>query len=555
MRKFGELYGVTASSLLLLGRQASDFLKACNKSVDELGLSSMSSELSYLKTVKFHIEDILKSKPDFRINSDSDPEEVIKSLLSALSIIIKNRTGIAFSSDTTHFFSDDPFGNVFGDDNDSIEDSFDVFGDSEGLNSEMLLDNETLSGNLTMLNLIEFTNSNEFIKDSLLVSQIDLNNLIDELTLFRDNYTMFEARCRGDVESPINKSNGIQRIVSAGRGNPEVIDFIVKSETRISLFHLSFKELDSLVSEMTSKKLFKDNANSVELDLTMYSDKAVLLGDHIAYAIYNTLNSEEIINGLIALCDLKSKSSDSSKILGIPLSLCYLKFNSFSIKPFCESLESSLNVIPNRNNETLQLAIKGIRDSIKIILDYIDGITLNRNIDADYSNFKTFVEHYILGKPLDDILNKEFLSFLNELHKRKLIPTVKEFSENGNLNENISEYIDTIYDTFKLYKMSKFFSLDDITNVIERDVVEQYGGIDFEMLLEVNKYLRDVYKIIPLTISNLVRNKVLAVSKTNKVTDTTLYNNVKPLVSLVYENYISKYEMSKEPYPGTLVIS
>lgn len=568
MKKFGELNGVTASSLLLLGDKSLDFLKVCNKSIDELNLASMSSELTYLNTVKIHIEDILKSKPEFRINNSANPEEILRDILSSLTLIIKNRTGIESNfGNKTNLFSqeEDLFSDLFDEDSDESDGNLfdDMFGE-EVFESDTTGLEEKLENGITINNLIEFSKSAEYIQNALDISDIDVNNFIDELTLFKECRRVFDSKCKDSDNVPINESPRIKKMLESGRGNLEIIEFVNKSYNRLSLFHLSFNELSGLVKELEDRKLF-ENDNRKEVDTSMYSPKVIAIGDNLAYLIYSNMskvdtyssNTADLLTKLVAFCDVKAtKSSNKSKILGIPLNLCYLKFKGSNYRSFCENLELVTMQTPDRSIETYKLTVKSIVESLQVISNYINTINFDRKNDLDFNSFKEFLTSYIKKSEF-----KEYFSdidmFVRELDNKKLIPSNKQlYALNEDKDKAIEDYATDIYDTFKLYRFSRDFSLDYYNSLLPQEVIDNFGVLDIDTFIEVNCYLRDIYKIIPLTISNYVRSKVLATSKTNKVVNKDVYNEIKPLVELVLENFESKYYMSDlETYSGTLIIS
>lgn len=561
MERFGDLNGVTASSLLLLDEDAVGFLKACNKSIDEINLSSMSTELAYLQTVSNHIEGILKSKPEFNIQGSENKDQLLDNLLSALCMVIKNRTGLDYSFEQTDLFSDDIFGDLFDDSDESDEGFSDLFGD-ESFEAETPED-ETLLDNFNLSNLMSFYNLNKFTQDSVSVSDIDKNSITDEIVLFKEKSSMFEARCKVDPDSPINESKGIKRIISSGRGNPEVIDFIEKSYNRISIFHLTFNEVSGLINEIDELNIFSDNSSSeVESD---FPEKVEAIGDYLAYFIYSNMHKKsytsgeyELVERLIKLCDAKSShNSSKSKVLGIPLNLCYLKFKGSNYRDFCKTLETAVDNIPEGDLNKYYIVIKNILDSLEIISDYIDTVSFNRHADSEYEAFRDYVGECALSNSVGEGYSKVAQEFLKELKNRKLLCSKSQISKYGDeIDDAIDSYVSEIYDTFKLYSLSEKFSTDYYNSLLPQEIIDNFGVIDIETLLQVDDYLRKVYRIIPLTLSNYVKSKILATSKTNKVTEKEIYSAVKPALKLAIENFESKYSAKTNlSIPGTLIIS
>lgn len=569
MNSFGALNGVTASSLLLLEEEANGFLKACNKSIDQINLHSMSNELAYMQSIGGHIRSILKTKPEFHITDGEDKKTILNNILSSLCLVISNRTGISANFGTTDLFGENSFDDLFdeSDDSDDSSDDLDLFGEDDLFGDEEFSEDvsikETMSDSISVDKLVQFSKSPEYIQNSLEISDIDVNNLLDELLLIKDKKSVFEARCKSDPDSPINQSKGIQKIISSGRGNAEVIDFIEKSFNRLSLFHLSFTEMKELLSDIESHELLSDSEDN-EVDLSVYSEKSVIMGDYLAYFIYTNMYKKsyssddyDLVSRLIAFCDAKaSKNSTKSTVLGIPLNLCHLKFRGSNYKSFCESLESAINNIPNSSLANYYSMVKNILSSLKIINRYISTVTFNQHSESEFFEFKAYVKDCILKGTLDNSYNVTAKQFVEILKQKKLFCSKKQLTKfSDDFEEALEMYVSEVYDTYRLFNLSTKFSTDYYNSLLPQEVIDSYGVMDIDTLIEIDKYLKDVYKIIPLTLSNFVMSKVLATSKTNKVVDREVYGEVKPHLSLLIENYESKYFVKeRESHSGILEI-
>lgn len=565
MNKFGELNGVTASSLLLLESASVDFLKACNKAIDELNLKSMSSELVYMQAISQNIKDILKTKPEFNINDEADNEKILNEVISALCVIIKDKTGIEIELESTDLFGEeDILSDLFDMDNISNEEfdseDFDLFGDSE---FETSVESEGFKESFTLENILSFSKTPECINESLGISSRCINSLLDELYLVQDKYSVFETRCKFDPDLPVNESRGIKKIVESGRGNVDIIDAIEKSYSQISLFHLSFNDIKNLLQELNEMHLLTSSTTQ-EIDTSMYSDKTIMIGDYIAYFIYTNMHKtsfsygdKELIEYLINLCEAKaSRSSSKSRVFNMPLNLCYLKFKGTNYQEFCRSLETLVDSIPGGDFDKYFKVIKSISDSLLLIKNYIETVSFNPKGDEEFEQFKDYLcQCVVRGKVLEGY-SSDVESFVKELKNKKLLISESRLREyNENLDIASEMYSSEIYDTYKLYSLASKFSTDEYNALLPPDVIDNFGVIDISILIEVDKYLKDIYRIIPLTVSNYVKSKVLATSKTNKVVNKNIYNSIKPSLDLVIENFESKYSVKDRPTSGVMIIS
>lgn len=565
MNKFGELNGVTASSLLLLESASVDFLKACNKSIDELNLKSMSSELVYMQAISQNIKNILKTKSEFHINDEADNEKILNEVIAALCVIIKDKTGIEIELESTDLFGEeDILSDLFDMDNISDEEfdseDFNLFGDSE---FETSAESEGFKESFTLENILSFSKTAECINESLGISSRCINNILDELYLIQDKYSVFEIRCKFDPDSPVNESRGIKKIVESGRGNVDIIDAIEKSYSQISLFHLSFNDIKNLLQELNEMHLLTSGSVQ-EIDTSMYSDKTIMIGDYIAYFIYTNMHKtsfsygdKELIEYLINLCEAKaSRSSSKSRVFNIPLNLCYLKFKGTNYQEFCRSLETLVDSIPGGDFDKYFKVIKSISDSLLLIKNYIETVSFNPKGDEEFEQFKDYLcQCVVRGKVLEGY-SSDVESFVKELKNKKLLISESRLREyNENLDIASEMYSSEIYDTYKLYSLASKFSTDEYNALLPPDVIANFGVIDISTLIEVDKYLKNIYRIIPLTVSNYVKSKVLATSKTNKVVNKDIYNSIKPSLDLVIENFESKYSVKDRSTSGVMIIS
>lgn len=561
MKSFGELNGVTASSLLMIRRNAIDFLDLCNGSVDSLNIGSMADELRYMKCNMHKIKSILKSKTKFNVDSDNSSEMYKNKIFTALALVIKSRLDIEEEEEV-----DDGFGDLFAEEEEEENTELDdLFGEESSIEDfDVSGLNIAKSIKLDSCNAVEvlekFTEEFEFIQNSLDILEGDINSLLDEFYVFNEQIKMFQARCKSSEDIPVNQA---QRILNYLNSNSEdrlgVKDLINKSYNRISIFNLSFNEIDNVIKSFTEKDLFESNEIE-EIKVSNYSQEISDLGDAVAYLIFKNMcdvmnNGSDLVSHLISMCDIKAETrSNKATVLGVPLNLCPLKFKGNNFKTFCNGLESDLRNIPNSSVSTYLEFLNYVIKSLNVLEKYATLVSRTKT-DLELKDFKEFFKLRLNGNPESGNYPLYMQKFYREMYDRRLIPTKKEFLNKYGPDYSIAieEYAESIFDKYKLFKLSESFSLQSYSELLSKTCGYE-GSISYNDLIEVNKYLKDVYKIIPLSFKEFIQNKVIATSRTRETIDKSKYSDILFNLSLLIENFKSKLFLIENSFEDDTVI-
>ena len=546
MESFGRLLNITASSMLLLDiNDRKTIISRSNSEIDKINFEYLIKEFNYLESIKLKLSQKLRNKKLAVKISEESPEETRKRLYKALALVLSKRSNIAIvdessSSDTSMF--DDLFGDA-QEQTSNTEDVFNDFGDIFGDDSDEPLTEMNMSAGIEKEKLeLTLSNLNDITVDathplhfewSLLNANSIITSIEDEIDTFK--YDNIFTRAKKAVDTSIAEAITGSRIFNR-LNNENAKMLLLKASERPSIFNETYDDISRLVEQLGSAGCFNDKTME-DIDTSAYPVDVQELGDNIVAKIYLELkghNGNSSLQELRKSCQLKSNKNNYNRVLGIPVNTLFFVLQGKSYINFTKEVTSKIDS-SNRSNQTS--LINYFIDNIKYYIDYINSIY--PDLDDEFDLFKyNMLNYYRDGNPIVDDDIRNYMKYLDSM---KLAKNSKYFSKK---EDELDNYIKVLYNTYKLYTICNKFSLDYLNNLLD-DIWFEHPYIDMDKFILINKYIRDVYSVIPLTLDNLVLERVVATSKTSTVVDDKLYTSVLPNINLLLESLNSRLKISE----------
>lgn len=556
MKKFGSVMGVTASSVLLAGDTGLKFMQLCKNPLDKRLFEEFHEELLYLLKISPAIEDKLIDKGLLKDNNQA--LNVKQNLSVGYIVYMSKKKGVDLS---INFNLGEGIENPFGDmGEEEVEDPFgDMFAeDLFGENSEEVED----IGLPTYENLLYIANT-----DLMALDIQDLHNnlvleILEELECVckDESYNVLNTRCKNRdipiIDNPIIQSF-IKKALTAGDSASPLAKLLVRAnESDLSIFDLTINELDLLISEMKKNNLVRNEENDI-VDYE-FSEKVMKAGDFLAKSILLKLQDKSLQQSLHSLCTLrKIESRQNITIMGIQPNTMYLTLQGKNFTAFCEKIQNMLRGTMSSSDRKAEL--KKIMDCLNTLTVYINEFVYKESDGKEYSQFfKDMMVHFGLTMDSDsgelERVEREYCNLFRFLNNQAKIPDVgyfKALSQHFSVQkEELHKYALTIYSTYQFLNLSAAFSLDAINDKLS---LASLDYLEPEEFFELEEYLKEEYRIIPLSLDFYVKKKIMATRSSHDVSDYSQYGAVKDNLELIKEDISSKLYLLDNP--GTIIFN
>lgn len=559
MKKFGSVMGVTASSVLLAGDAGLKFMQLCKNPLDKRLFEEFHEELLYMLKISPKIEDKLIDKGLLKANNQA--LNIKQNLSVGYIVYMSKKNGIDLSYNLNLVEdAEDPFGDMGEDD---FEDPFgdmggDNFEDPFGEQSEEVKD----IGAPTYENLLYIANTDLMALD---IQQLHNNlvmGILEELDCVckEESYNVLNTRCKNRdipiIDNPIIQSF-IRKALTAGDSASILAKLLVKAnEDKISIFNLTMNELDLLISEMKENNL----VHNEEKDIVDYefSEKVMKAGDFLAKSILLKLQDKSLQQSLHSLCTLrKIESRQNITIMGIQPNTMYLTLKGRNFTNFCEKIQNMLRGTMRTSDRREEL--KKIIDCLNTLTVYVNEFVYKESDGKEYSQFfKDMMIHFRMIKDSNsgelERVEREYCNLFRFLNNQAKIPDVNYFEKVSKdfsvQKEELNKYALTIYSTYQFLNLSSAFSLDAINDKLS---LASLDYLEPEEFFELEEYLKEEYRIIPLSLDFYVRKKIMATRSSHDVSDYSQYGAVKDNLELIKEDISSKLYLLDNP--GTIIFN